>query len=186
MKRFVANAEICPSCGQALIYWLPDDIDVTDVPNQIRAVTNLPRQEAVDTRQPLHPGRYCESGCIAQLFNFGNDALWNGLEEARRQRETASLVVRPVSHKDTPLKAFKIYLDRNIRATAPRDRGSAPKHCEYIELEPGNHTIVVRDYDHLCANRRESNTVQFTIEPYEQLTFSLALADGRLELRKDG
>ena len=169
-----------------MIYWLPDDISVADVPNKIRAVTTRPRQKGIDTCTPQHPGRYCESGCISQLFNFGNDALWERLEAERQQRETASLVVRPVSHKDTPLKDFKIYLDRSIRTTAPRDRDAAPMHCVYFELEPGDHVIVVRDYDHLSADRRESNTVQFTIEPHEQMTFSLALTDGQLQLQQDG
>ena len=169
-----------------MIYWLPDDISIADVPKKIKAATTMPRQQGIDTNNPLHPGRYCQSGCIGQLFNFGNDALWEQLETERRERETASLVVRPVSHKNTPLKDFKIYLDRYILTTAPRDRETAPKHCVYFELEPGDHAIVVRDYDHLSDDRRESNTVQFTIEPHEQVTFSLALADGQLQLRKDG
>jgi hypothetical protein len=186
MKRIVADDETCPTCGSAMIYWLPDDISIADVPKKIKAATTMPRQQGIDTNNPLHPGRYCQSGCIGQLFNFGNDALWEQLETERRERETASLVVRPVSHKNTPLKDFKIYLDRYIRTTAPRDRETAPKHCVYFELEPGDHAIVVRDYDHLSDDRRESNTVQFTIEPHEQVTFSLALADGQLQLRKDG
>lgn len=186
MKRLVADNETCPSCGASFIYWLPDDISIVDVPNRIKAATTLPRQEGIDTGQPLHPGRYCPAGCIAQLFNFGDEALWNRLEAARKQRETASLIIRPVVQDETPLRDFKLYLDGYIRTTAPRDRASAPKHSEYIELEPGSHAIVVRDYDHRRADRRESNTLQFSIEPHEQITFSLALTDGQLQLRKDG
>jgi hypothetical protein len=186
MKRIVADDEVCPSCGAALIYWLPDDISIADVPNKIKAATTLPPQNGIDTHAPMHPGRYCESGCVAQMFNFGNDDLWDRLESQRKERETASLIVRPSSHNDTPLRDFKIFVDRYIRATAPRDRDTAPKHCVYLELEPGDHVIVVRDYDHLSADRRESNTLQFTIEPHEQLTFLLALQDGQLQLQKDG
>ena len=186
MQRIIANDERCPTCGGAIIYWLPDDIGIADVPKKIRAATTLPRQEDIDTNTPLHPGRYCESGCVSQLFNFGNDRLWERIEAERQQRQTASLVVRPVSHEDTPLKDFKIYLDRYIRTTSPRDRETAPKHSVYFELEPGDHTLVVRDYDHLSADRRESNTVQFKIKPHEQMTFSLAVMDGQLQLRKDG
>jgi hypothetical protein len=153
MKRIVADDEKCPTCGSPMIYWLPDDISLADVPNKIRAATTIPRQAGLDTNTPLHPGRYCPTGCVGQLFNFGNRALSEQLETERRTRETASLVVCPKSHKETPLKDFKIYLDRYIRATAPRDRDTAPKHCVYIELEPGDHTIVVRDYDHLSADR---------------------------------
>lgn len=169
-----------------MIYWLPDDISIADVPNKIRSATTLPRQEGIDTNTPLHPGRYCQSGCIGQLFNFGYDALWERLETERRQRETASLIVRPVAHKDTPLKDFKIYLDRYIRGTALRDHDAAAKHCVYLELEPGDHAIVVRDYDHLNPNRRESNTVQFSIEPHQQVAFLLSLVDGHLQLQIDG
>lgn len=183
MKRIVADNETCPVCGSSMIYWLPDDISVAEVNNKIRGATTI-RQGGIDTKMPLHPGRYCQAGCIGQLFNFGNDALWERLEAERQQRETASIIVRPESPRDTPLKDFKIYLDRYIRGTTPRDRNAAPKHCEYIELEPGDHAIVVRDYDHLSPDRRESNSIHFTIEPYEQITFSLILRDGHLQLQK--
>lgn len=180
MKRIVADNETCPSCGAPMIYWLPDDISVADVPKKIKASTTI-KQNGIDTNGPLHPGRYCQGGCIGQLFNFDNDDLWQRFEAERRERETASIIVRPVSHLDTPLNKFKIYLDRYIRRTAPRN--TAPKHCEYIELEPGDHVIVVRDYDHLSPDRRESNTVQFTIKTHEQITFSLSVADGELQLQ---
>jgi hypothetical protein len=186
MKRIVAQDEGCPSCGTPMIYWLPEDISITDVPNRIKATTTLPRQNEIDTSAPMHAGRYCQFGCVAQMFNFGNDVLWERLESQRRLRETASLIVRPISHKDTPLRDFKIYLNRNTRTTAPRDRDKIPKNFIYFELEPGDHTIVVRDYDHLCADRRESNTLQFTIQTNEQLTFSLTLKNGQLELQQDG
>ena len=120
------------------------------------------------------------------MFNFGSDALWKRLETQRKQRETASLVVKPSSHKETPLGDFKIYLDGYIRATAPRDRETAPKNSVYLELEPGEHAIVIRDFDHLSPHRRESNTVQFPIDPHQQLTFTLALNQGQLELQQDG
>lgn len=168
-----------------MIYWLPNEIGVADVPGKIRGATTI-KQIRIDTNAPQHPGRYCQLGCIGQLFNFGDDALWERLESDRRQRETASLIFSPASHKDTPLKDFKIYLDGYIRTTAPRDRDNAPKHCVYLEFEPGDHAIVVRDYDHLSPNRRESNTVLFRIEPHQQAVFSLSLSGGHLHLQVDG
>ena len=186
MKRIVANDEPCPRCDTPLVYWLPDEISIADVPNHVRATTTLPAQSEIDTNSPMHHGRYCPTGCVAQMFNFGNDAMWERLETQRKERETASLVVKPSSHKETPLGDFKIYIDRYIQTTAPRDRETAPRHCVYLELEPGEHVIVIRDYDHLCPNRRESNTLQFTIDPHEQLTFTLAMNQGQLELQQDG
>jgi hypothetical protein len=158
---------------------------VAEVPKKVKAATTL-TQVGFDANAPLHPGRYCNAGCFGQLFNFGVGDLWQRLETERQRRETASLIVKPVSPKDTPLRNFRIYLNGYIRGTAPRDRNKAPRHSDYIELEPGNHLLVVRDYDHLDPHRRESNTVQFTIGAHQEITFSLALVDGQLRLCKGG
>jgi hypothetical protein len=186
MKRIVPDNETCPTCGGPIIYWLPEDITIADVPNRLKAVTTLPRHNEIDTDSPMHAGRYCQSGCFRQLFNFGNDGFWERFEAELRQRENASLIVKPVSHDDTPLHDFRIYLDRRWCGEAPRNRGNAPKHCVYIQLEPGEHTIIVRDHDyyhHRRPDRRESNALNFAIEPHSQITVTLSLSGGQLQLK---
>ncbi|NQT36805.1 MAG: hypothetical protein HQ581_04915 [Planctomycetes bacterium] len=155
---------------------------VADCFTKIRAITSFP--QAFDVNKPQHPGRYCAGGCGGEFFNFGNDELWAKLEADRQQRETASIVVQTTAPRKTRLADYKIYLDRNIRRTAPGD--TAPPNSEYIELEPGDHTIVVRDYDHLAPDRRESNTIHFTIADSQQMRFVFSDVHHKLTLEDGG
>ncbi|MBX3419134.1 MAG: hypothetical protein KF851_16130 [Pirellulaceae bacterium] len=182
MEQHKPTDEHCPSCGADIVYWLPSGMLVADCFTKIRAITSFP--QAVDVDKPQHPGRYCAGGCGGEFFNFGNDELWAKLEADRKRRETASIIVESTTPHESPLANYKIYFDRNVRRTAPRDK--APRNSEYIELEPGEHTIVVRDYDHLAVARRESNTIYFSVSDAEQLRFLFTVVDGTLTIQKVG
>lgn len=104
------------------------------------------------------------------------------MERDRAARETASILVRLATPTPTTLESIKLYLDRNVRRTAPRDE--APPNAEYIEMEPGTHTLIARDYDHRDPNRRESNLIEFSIGENECLVFSVGDENGVLTLRQ--
>jgi hypothetical protein len=46
-----------------------------------------------------------------------------------------------------------------------------PPNSEYIEMEPGTHTLTARDYEHRDPDRRESNQIEFRIRDGKQLVF---------------
>lgn len=178
MKSHIPADEKCPECGGEIIYWYPDTIDFDDLPTKIAATTTLPRYDG-NPREPQHPGRFCLAGCVAQMFNIDPRDFWEKMERDRAARETASILVRSATPHAT-LESIKLYLDRNVRRTAPRDE--APPNCEYIEMEPGKHTLIARDYDHRDPNRRESNLIEFSIGDNERLVFSVGDANGALTL----
>jgi len=180
MKSHIPIDESCSKCGSKVIYWYPDNLSFVDLPTKIAATTTIPGFKG-NPYEPQHPGRYCAQGCFAQSFNIDSREFWARMERERAARETASILVRLMT-PHTTLDAIKLYLDRNVRRTAPRD--PAPQGCEYIELEPGAHTLVARDYDHRDPNRRESNLIQFTIAAHESLVFLIADEDGALKLTK--
>ncbi len=171
------DEQYCLYCGAELFWALPGETSRDDIIRFAKLIGN--DQIAADGW--IHPGVYCQNGCTTRLFNFGNQELWDKLEADRKSRETAAIIVESLSE---PLSNYKIYLDRNIRRTAPRD--TAPPRSEYIELEPGVHTIVVRDFDPHDPNRRESNTVQFDLSANEQIRFVFSTANGDLRIQPEG
>lgn len=106
------------------------------------------------------------------------------MERNRAARENASILVELTTPATISLDAIKLYLDRYIRRTARSDE--APPNCEYIELEPGTHTLIARDYDHRNPNRRESNLIEFTIGEKQCLTFYLSDKDDVFKLAHSG
>jgi hypothetical protein len=181
MKNHIPVNEKCPSCGSEIIYWYPDTIEFSELATKIAATTTLPQYDG-NPREPQHPGRFCVDGCFGQMFNIDSRDFWEEIERERVARETASIMVRLTTPDSTTLESLKIYLDRNVRRTAPRDE--APLNSEYIEMEPSTHTLIVRDYDHHDPNRRESNLIEFCIEDNESLLFYIADDDGILKLAK--
>jgi hypothetical protein len=179
MKSHIQAGEKCPKCGGEVIYWYPESIDFTDLPTKIAAATTLSRCDG-NPREPQHPGRFCLGGCFAQMFNIDSRDFWEKLERDRAARETASILVRLATPNTNTLEAIKLYLDRNVRRTAPRD--VAPPNCEYIEMEPGTHTLIARDYDHRDPNRRESNLIEFSIGEGQRLVFDVCDENGFLKL----
>lgn len=167
----------CRYCGADLFWALPGQTSRDEIIRFAKLLGN----DRIAADGWIHPGVYCRNGCTTRLFNFGNRGLWDKLESDRKSRETASITVESNSE---PLSNFKIHLDRYIRRTAPRD--TAPPRSEYIELEPGDHTIVVRDFDAHDPNRRESNTLKFNIAEDEQIRFAFSIVDGSLEIRSVG
>jgi hypothetical protein len=135
-----------------------------------------------DVSKPQHPGRFCSQGCFAQLFNYGADDLWERLEKDRAARETASILVRLLTPDTAGFDAYKIYLDGYIRKTAPRK--TTQEYCELIELPPGEHILIVRDYDHRNPRRRESNHIKFSIRDSECIEFQLSDKDSHLSIRQ--
>ena len=117
----------CDYCGADLFWALPGQTSR----NEIRRFAKQIKNDQIAADGWIHPGVYCRNGCINRLFHFSNQGLWDKLESERKLRESASITVESTAET---LSNFKIYLDRNIRRTAPRD--SAPPGCEYIELEP--------------------------------------------------
>ena len=167
----------CAHCGAELFWALPGETSR----DEIVRFAELIGSDQIASDAWIHPGVYCQNGCTARLFNFGNQELWDKLEADRKSRETASMIVESSC---ACLSSYKIYLDRNIRRTAPGD--AAPPRSEYIKLEPGDHTIVVRDCDPHDPKRRESNILQFNISKNEQVRFAFSIVDGILEVRLVG
>jgi len=167
----------CNWCGADLFWALPEKTSRIEIIEFGKLTGN---QQIIDDGW-IHPGVYCPIGCTTRMFNFGNHDLWERMEKTRQARETSSILVE--SQKE-PWNKYKIYLDGYIRRTAPRDE--APLCCEYIELEPGAHTIVVRDCDPHDPERRESNILKFTIEHREQKHFSFSSQNGQLTLETVG
>ncbi|MGI9465945.1 MAG: hypothetical protein ACR2OA_02350 [Rubripirellula sp.] len=167
----------CIWCGSDLFWALPGKTTRIEIIEFGKLTGN---QQIIDDGW-IHPGVYCPNGCTTRMFNFGNHDLWERMEKTRQARETSSILVESQTE---PWDNYKIYLDRYIRRTAPKDE--APPLCEYIELEPGEHTIVVRDFDPHDPGRRESNTLEFIIEHREQKHFLFSLFDERLKLELVG
>jgi len=177
LMSFGFKQKNCLDCGAALFWALPGQVSRDDIVEFAKLIGNA--QIAADGW--IHPGVYCPNGCTTRLFNFGNQDFKDRLESNRKARETASIIVGSSSER---LSNFKIYLDRNIRRTALRD--TAPQHSEYMELEPGDHTIVIRDLDPHDPNRRESNTINFDILKHKQIVFDFSIENGILKLKTVG
>jgi len=175
------DATHCPRCREKLFVVRPGQTTREEIV-EFASHASMCEGTSISEDGWIHPGRYCPNGCITELWEFGYQDLWDRMERNRAMRETASILVRLESPGSTTLEDVKIYLDRNIRRTARRN--TTLENCEYIELEPGTHTIIVRDYDALDPNRRESEQIEFAIGQGQQIEFCFADADGRLTLHQ--
>lgn len=181
MKSLIQSDENCLHCGGEVIYWYPDTIEFADLWSKV--VSSITGRSPENPLEPQSPGKYCLKGCFAQAFNLDSTDFWNEMERNRAARENASILIELTTPATISLDAIKLYLDRYIRRTALSD--AALPNCEYIELEPGTHTLIARDYDHQNPNRRESNLIEFTIGEKQRLTFYLSDEDGVLKLAQN-
>jgi hypothetical protein len=75
---------------------------------------------------------------------------------------------------------YRIYIDGNIHGTAVFDE--KPTNGQYIRLPPKEHKVVVRDADVNKPDRKESNTMCFTLSDKQELKLIIELQNNNLVL----
>ncbi|OCQ91952.1 hypothetical protein BCD64_26220 [Nostoc sp. MBR 210] len=80
------------------------------------------------------------------------------------------------------ISAYKLYINRNIHATGMRFAHLAPPNSIYVRLKAGVYTVVLREYDAMKPDRRESNVLNIDIHDNEQIIICASLRDGQLIL----
>src|ERR1700759_1514395 len=118
---------------------------------------------------------------MTRLKTPGFDAL------LRKVREDESCLIE-VSFEGRPagLGSFKIYVDRNVRATPAHLRDQVAPENALISVQPGAHVVQARDADQAVADRRESNAVALQLESGQRVALVLSDHEGELRLRIAG
>ncbi len=175
----------CNRCGAEVLVAIPGSLSQKELGDFLEAAPALHAPDfLVYGKYWIHPGGHCPNGCSVALFDFGSRGLFDRLEQERQRRETAAIVVTQKDPKGELRERLKIYLDRYIMVTAPYDNDLKPDYGEYITLEPGTHTLIVRDYEVNRPDRRESNLIEFTIANDEQVEFEVGETEFSLILSR--
>jgi hypothetical protein len=95
----------------------------------------------------------------------------------------STLIVRGDDSID--MRAYKVYINRNIHGTGSRFAHLAPPNSVYTQLSAGVYSVVVREYDVGKVDRMESNTLQLHIRDDERVLVRVALLNGRILLALD-
>lgn len=74
----------------------------------------------------------------------------------------------------------KIYINGNIHGTAVFDEN--PTNGQYIRLAPKEHKVVVREADVNKPDRKESNTMCFTLKDKQEMKLIVKLQNNNLVL----
>lgn len=101
------------------------------------------------------------------------------LREDIRARECAFITV--IFEADVNTDAFSVYVDRNIRRAGAMDSHLVEPQTVLARVEPGVHTVVLRDRDPRQPDRRESNTLTVEIGPHQRMRIRASVA-GELQL----
>ncbi len=75
---------------------------------------------------------------------------------------------------------YKIYINGNIHSTAVFDEKSA--NGQYIRLPPKEYKVVIREADVNKSDRKESNTMCFTLKDKQEMKLILELQNNNLVL----
>lgn len=164
----------CPRCGAKLFFALPGKTTREEIVEFLSLIHPGTHEDWV------HPGCYCPNGCFTALYNMAGAAP-DTREKARAHR-TAAITLHFDTSGPLPAAPLKVYLDRNVRALFPREEDQSPQDEITLFLEPGLHTLVVRDANHRATHRRESNLLEFHIEEDQHLPFLLSDTGGCLHL----
>jgi hypothetical protein len=160
--------ERCPKCHAPVFHAIPNKTTVQEI---VQFASSAPafRDSSVAKDGWIHPGRYCPNGCIVELWEFQNREMWEELDRQIRATQTAALFVHFNSEEGFISDEYTIYVDGYIRGTSPKD--SRPVNGQLIRIEPGEHRLIIRDRDHGKSGRRESNTIHFSINNAQHITF---------------
>jgi hypothetical protein len=118
----------------------------------------------VGTRYPVEQGEFMRRLC----------------EEARAQECS---FINVAFDGDMSTDAFRVYVDRYIRGAGSMDSHLEEPHTILARVEPGVHTVVIRDRDPRQPNRRESNTLSVEIEPHQRIRMQASCIAGALHLQ---
>lgn len=80
------------------------------------------------------------------------------------------------------IQDWKVYIDGYVSFTDPRDTQSG--NGELIRISSGKHRIVLREFNHTKADRKESNTIYFEAKEGHENSFHLCGQNGQFVLLK--
>lgn len=108
------------------------------------------------------------------------DALLKHIAE----QESCFIRVRAYENESPILSGYKVYVDGNVRRTPVRLDFLRSPHAELIPVVPGEHRVVVREFDAYKPDRRETNTVLVVLQQgqtinllFEEAAASLVLIE---------
>ena len=100
------------------------------------------------------------------------------------ERESCFIRVHAYENESPVLSGYKVYVDGNVRRTPVRLDFLRSPHAELIPVAPGEHHIIVREFDTHKPERRETNTVLVVLQQgqtinllFEKTSSSLALIE---------
>lgn len=78
---------------------------------------------------------------------------------------------------------YTVYIDGNIASTHKKD--IAPKNSILMRVKQGDHRIVVRELDYKKKDRKESETLYFSVTPEHEVHFRFRVVNDELQLSVD-
>lgn len=133
-------------------------------------------EEAAQSGEPNTPRPRCPNGCDGYIYINAID--WEAFSDAH---DTCEVIVRP-NGLPLPLSGYKIYINGNIHRT--QEKHQRRDGVEYLWLGPGEHRIVVREWEVFKTDRLESNTLWFTATEDAAVEFEVGLIEGQLKLKQ--
>lgn len=125
--------------------------------------------------------RRVDSHTVGTHYTAAEGELMRHLCEEARARECSFIAV--IFDGDMSTEAFPVYVDRYIRAAGSMDSHLVEPHTVLARVEPGVHTVVIRDRDPRQPKRRESNALSVALEPHQRIRIQASCIDGTLRIR---
>lgn len=82
------------------------------------------------------------------------------------------------------IRDWKVYIDGYVNFTGAND--TPPENGDLIRISSGKHRIVLREFDHTKADRKESNTIYFEAKEGHTNSFHLVKQNGQFILLERG
>lgn len=122
-----------------------------------------------------------DSHTVGTHYTVEDGEFMRRLCDEARARECSFISV--IFDGDMSTDAFRVYVDRYIRAAGAMDSHLVEPHTVLARVEPGVHTVVIRDRDPKQPNRRASNALSIEIEPHQRIRIQASCIDGTLRIR---
>lgn len=94
---------------------------------------------------------------------------------------TCALLLRPMGEIPGGLWSWRVYVDGDVHARGPGAKRKDAIHW-YATLLPGAHRLVVRDSKTNNPNRKESNTLHFTVDTQTEMLVDVSFLNGEIIL----
>ena len=169
--------KLCERCGSPLFEVIESTTTIQQIVDFLDGKPWYTLADVYCDGSPI-AGDYCPDGCNRPLDIGGDGAIVEIIDLEEEEDSPRAQVMLYVGWTDIEL--FKVYVDGYIKAAANREKDADGQIA--IEIEAGEHRIIVRENEVKTEGRLESNTLHFKVAEGESFALRLDCSDGSLKL----